>query len=172
MGSSMWLYWADYEPDFEMVLQKARRAVFDAGEYFLGPKPPLEWLGEPIDPDDPWDPDVPKDYLEYLTWLKNAGDRPATIEDLIRWNGPWGEGTQSIIDIERISDELFTVQSSTLVPDDLLLEIFGTVKPAAEMINDHGMELFELTSRGTAVHIVVYEDGQPDKIVYVGATFD
>ena len=51
LGSHMWLHWAEYEDDLNAVLQKAREEVFQSGEYHLLPKPKLEWLGKPIDPD-------------------------------------------------------------------------------------------------------------------------
>jgi hypothetical protein len=173
MGGEMWIHWADYEGDINTVLQKAREEVFSRGEYYLAPKLPLTWLGRSIDPDAPWDPDVPPDYLEWLHLIKAAGDRPESIEELIQWNGPTGEGTRSIIDIEEVSDELYRASTTCAVPDNLLREWFGTTKPSREAVEQRISEMWDLTGRGTAVHVVVYDDdGQPEQVLFVGCSID
>ena len=172
MGGDMWTYWADYEPDINLVLQKARQEAFREGNYYLAPKPLSTWLGKPIDPDSPWDPEIPPDYLEWLHWLKSAGDRPTSIEELISWNGPSGNGTRSIIDISEVGDQLYWGGTTCPVSDDLLLEWFGTTKPHAKMVEQMILNMLDLTGRGTAVHVIVYDEEEPSQVVFVGRSVD
>src|SRR5690349_2834161 len=115
MGSGMWIYWAQYKPDINEVLQEARRAVFEAGEYFLAPNPLTD--EDLIDIDNP-PADIYPEHLNWLRWIHSIGEKPRTIEELHAWNGPTGEGTQSILDIVEVGTELFYGNMTCPVPED------------------------------------------------------
>lgn len=168
--SAMWVYWADFDPDLNKVLQKARQDVFESGDYFLAERPELTWLGDPVDPDNVTDPRIPPPHLEWIRQIKSMGDRPRTMEELLDWNVE--EGTRSIIDISTIGDTLQTGKSSCAAPDNLLQKWFGSTKPTREMIEKKLDSLFMLTDRGSAVHVVIFEGEKPTQVVFVGNTVD
>ena len=80
------------------------------------------------------------------------------------------DGTRSILDMERVSDDPDYGSVTALSGDDLV-GLFGTSKPTREMIESND-ELFEAIERGQGVYIVAYRDDQPSEIFFAGYSFD
>jgi hypothetical protein len=87
------------------------------------------------------------------------------------------DGTRSIIDIERASDEP-GFRAAVALGDDVLKKLFGTTKPTRAMVEakDHYL-LNELRSRrvlsrGHAAYIVILKSDLPDEIYFAGYSFD
>ena len=80
------------------------------------------------------------------------------------------DGTRSILDLERVSDEP-DFGSVTPLSDEDLQDLFGTNKPTREMIEESD-ELFETIDRGQGVYVIAYRDGKPSEIFFAGYSYD
>lgn len=94
---------------------------------------------------------------------------PKTIEDAKKNTETYG-GTQSILDIKEVSDEIEMASVSPL-ERDVLIEIYGTGKPTHEMI-DENQDFYDLIDRGEAIYIIVYKNNKPTEIMFAGYSFD
>jgi hypothetical protein len=147
MGGEPWFYFVPYQADINGALQTLRRREFQAGRY----NPATPFLEFPVDPG-----------------TRGPGAQHASIEEAI--SDADADGTRSILDMERISDEP-DYGAVTPMSDDDLVEMFGTTKPTREMIESNE-ELFEALERGQGVYIVAYRDGTPSEIFFAGYSFD
>ena len=147
MGGEPWFYFVPYHADVNSALQSLRRREFQAGRY----NPVTPFLDFPVDAGAP-----------------GPGAQHASIEEAIE--DADADGTRSILDMERISDEP-DYGAVTTLSDDQLIDLFGTNKPTREMIEAND-ELLEAIERGQGVYIVAYEDGKPTEIFFAGCSFD
>src|SRR5262245_17311250 len=147
MGGEPWFYFVPYQSNIDNALQALRRREFQAGRY--NPVTPL-----PVFPVNEGGP--------------APGAKHASIEEAIE--AADADGTRSILDMERVSDEP-DFGSVTPLSDDDLEDLFGTSKPTHEMIESSD-ELFEALDRGQGVYIVVYHNDQPSEIFFAGYSFD
>ena len=148
MGGHPWFYFVEYEPDIGAALQKLRRREFEAGRYN-----PAVWF-----------PDFP---------VTEGSPAPGAQHDSIEeaMEEADADGTRSILDMERVSDEP-DFNAVAPLPREALLELFGTDKPTREMV-DEADELFEaLNERGQGVYVIVYEGERPSEIFFAGYSFD
>jgi hypothetical protein len=147
MGGEPWFYLVDYEPDINSALQKLRQREFKAGRYN-----PVVWFPEfPIGPQS-----------------SAPGAKHSSIEEAVE--DADADGTRSILDMERVSDTPDYGVVAPL-PNEDLLELFGTTKPTREMV-DSNYDLFESLERGQGVYIIVFTDDQPSGIFFAGYSFD
>jgi hypothetical protein len=81
------------------------------------------------------------------------------------------DGTASILDIERVGEE---IEPGVLAPldEETLREIFGTARPTIEMIKEHDFDIYGWIDRGECIYITVYKDGKPDTIFFAGYSYD
>ena len=147
MGGEPWFYFVPYQADINSALQALRLREFQAGRY----NPVMPFPDFPIDAQTP-----------------GPGARHASIEAAIE--DADADGTRSILDMARVSDEV-DYGSVTPVSDDDLVNLFGTSKPTREMIESND-ELFEALERGQGVYIVAYRDDKPSEIFFAGYSFD
>src|SRR5262245_45101350 len=147
MGGEPWFYLVDYEPNIDNALQKLRHREFQAGRY----NPAVSFPEFPIGAQTP-----------------ARGPQHNSIEDAIE--DADADGTRSILDMERVSDTP-DYNAVAPLPDEALMELFGTTKPTREMV-DRSYDLFELLERGKGVYIVVYTGDQPSGIFFAGYSFD
>jgi hypothetical protein len=147
MGGEPWFYFVPYQADINAALQALRRREFKAGRY----NPVTPFLEFPVDAAAP-----------------GPGAQHASIEEAIQ--DADADGTRSILDMERVSDEP-DYGAVTPLSDDDLVDLFGTSKPTREMIESND-ELFEVLERGQGVYIVAYRDDKPLEIFFSGYSFD
>ena len=147
MGAHPWFYLVDYEDDINSALQKLRHREFQAGRY----NPVISFPEFPIRPHSP-----------------APGAKHTSIDDAVEDSAE--DGTRSILDMERVSDTPDDCAVAPL-PDEGLLEFFGTTKPTRETV-ENSDELFESIERGQGVYIVVYTGDQPSGIFFAGYSFD
>jgi hypothetical protein len=147
MGGEPWFYFVPYQADISGALQALRRREFQAGRY---------------------NPVTPMPVFPVEAGAPAPGAQHASIEDAIE--DADADGTRSILDMERVSDEP-DFGSVTRLPDDALVELFGTSKPTREMIESND-DLFEALERGQGVYIVAYRDDKPSEIFFAGYSFD
>ena len=93
---------------------------------------------------------------------------PATIDEALM--NMEDQGTASILDIMHVADEpdFFTVAP---LPDDELLDLYETTKPAGDMIRGN-RDFYEEIERGQGVYIIVYDGDRPSEIFFAGYSFD
>jgi hypothetical protein len=147
MGGEPWFYFVPYQADIDSALQALRRREFQAGRY----NPVTPFLEFPVDAEAP-----------------GPGAQHASIEEAIQ--DADADGTRSILDMERISDEP-DYGAATPLSDDDLVELFGTSKPTREIIESNEA-LFDALERGQGVYIVAYRDDKPSEIFFAGYSFD
>ncbi len=151
MGANPWLYLVNYQPDINSVLQTLRHREFQSGRYF----PAIDYVFFPLRPDHP-----------------SLGAQHDSIEAAIEDAG--ADGTQTILDIREISNERLPSTASPLEPIELI-SVFGTEMPSIDMVADTDEipnEIFDFIGRGQSVYIVLYENGQPEKILFIGYSYD
>ena len=147
MGGHPWFYFVAYQPDINIALQELRRREFEAGRYN-----PVIWMPPfPVETNSP-----------------APGARHASIEEAME--AADADGTRSILDMERISD---TPDDGAVVPlpNEELLDLFGTEKPTREMIEDND-DLFEMLERGQGICVIAYRDDEPTEIYFGGYSYD
>jgi len=111
---------------------------------------------------------------ETPTAVPDYSKKPETIEELLAEQGE--SGTHSILDIERISTgPEFGV--CALMPAERLREIFGTDKPTRKMVENKlgNHELVEdplVSQRWHGVYFIVYREGKPDELFFMGTSGD
>ena len=127
----------------------------------------------------PFQPDV----LVAMEWLRQsvlasgryriAGARPRvparSIREALDLAG--ASGTESILDITGGLATAPTPGRLWRVPPEELEELFGTTTPTRDEVGD-AADLFDRLGRGEAACVVVYADGGPTELLFVGYSFD
>jgi hypothetical protein len=147
MGGHPWFYFVPYQSDINSALQALRRREFQAGRY----NPVMR---------------MPEFPVEASAAEPGAGH--ASIEAAME--AADADGTRSILDMERVSDDPDYGSVAPLSDEDLI-DLFGTSKPTREMIESND-DLFEAIERGQGVYIVAYRDEKPSEIFFAGYSFD
>ena len=147
MGAEPWCYFVPYRPDIGNALQELRQREFEAGRYN-----PVQQL-----------PEFPPDLS-----APDPGAAHATIQEAFEASG--ADGTRSIIDMDR-TGETPDYGVMTQMPEDLVFELFGTPQPTREVIEDAGA-VASVMERGQGMYTIVYRDGRPAEILFVGMSYD
>ncbi len=99
----------------------------------------------------------------------NGADlNPATPEAAFELTG--ADGTRSILDISRISDQPDFCCAAPLSPEECE-QYFGTQKPTEVMVRESD-ELWDDLERGMARYVVLYDGDVPKGIYFAGYSFD
>ncbi len=80
------------------------------------------------------------------------------------------DGTRSILDISRISDEPDFCCAAPLSPEELE-RYFGNQKPTKAMLQEAD-EFWDDLERGKARYVILYEGDEPKEIYFAGYSFD
>jgi hypothetical protein len=80
------------------------------------------------------------------------------------------DGTRSILDISRISDQPDFCCAAPLSPEELE-RYFGTQKPTEVMVRD-SHDYWEDIERGMARYVTLYDGDDPKGIYFAGYSFD
>ncbi|HEX8888623.1 MAG TPA: hypothetical protein VF779_05580 [Pyrinomonadaceae bacterium] len=147
MGGHPWFYFVDYDADVNSALQRLREREFQAGRY----NPVIDFPDFPVTPESPA-PGAGHDSIEEAFEEADA------------------DGTRSILDMMTVSD-VPDYSAVAPLPQEDLLDLFGTERPTHEMIEE-SEELYDKLERGQGVYIIVYKDGQPSEIFFAGYSFD
>jgi hypothetical protein len=147
MGGHPWFYFVDYDVDVNSALQRLREREFQAGRY----NPVIDFPDFPVTPESPA-PGAQHDSIEEAFEEADA------------------DGTRSILDMMTVSD-VPDYSAVAPLPQEDLLDLFGTDRPTHEMIEE-SEELYDKLERGQGVYIIVYKDDQPSEIFFAGYSFD
>lgn len=147
MGAEPYYYFVKYRANLDEALQELRRREFRAGRYF----PAMEALSFPVDEHSP-----------------APGARHLSIEEA--FEDADASGTQSILDLERISDEP-DFGAVTPLSAGALQRLYGTTRPTRQMV-ERNLAFFEELDRGHGTSIVLFRDGVPSEILFAGYSYD
>lgn len=148
MGGHPWFYVVDHQVDVEAALRQLREREFNAGRY----SPAMMFPLFPIESTSP-----------------SPGPAHSSIDEAREAAAE--EGTRSILDIERVSEEPDYCAAAPL-DLELLKGIYGTDRPTLAMIGDEFEFLEAIEERGQGFYFTLYEDGQPRHLVFAGYSFD
>ena len=161
MGGDPYCYFTRYQNDIQAALDALREQEFKAGRYY----PAMDTMRGSGFPRDQTRP--------------GPGSQHASIAEAI--DASEAEGTNSILDIERITDSP-DFASACPLPSDELIAVFGTAEPTRERLEavlssrelgDDGRSRFwEQIDRGHGRYVVVYDDGEPREIFFAGYSWD
>ena len=147
MGGEPYYYIVPYEADIGGALQKLRRREFEAGRY--NPVTPMPRF--PVDPAQ-----------------RGPGARHASIEEAL--NDSDADGTRSILDLRAIGDTPDFFVAARL-PDETLMEVCGTARPTRSLAKEQHYFL-DHAERGQGIYVILYNNGEPDEILFAGYSFD
>jgi hypothetical protein len=147
MGAHPYWYVVKYRADVAEALQELREREFRAGRY----NPVIPFPNFPIGSNSP-----------------APGARHATMAQAFR--DADADGTRSIIDLSRVSNEP-DYGAVTALGDEVLEGLFGTTRPTREMV-EHNHDFWEDMERGQGIYVILYKDDQPDEIFFAGYSFD
>jgi hypothetical protein len=152
MGASGWHYTVKWEGSIEATFAKLRRDTFEADGFY--------W---------PWDEGDPENR------------KPRSLEE---WdNSEYGNsypGAHSIVDMREVItgielDDIDLGQSLELSEAECV-ELLGSRMPSRSDLDRIGgagaHALDEYTDRDSGRHVVLYEDGQPESVVFWGTSGD
>jgi hypothetical protein len=153
MGANPYWYFVPYEADLGAALQKLRAREFQSGRY--NPVTPFQKF--PIDLSAP-----------------TLGAQHGSIEDVMDAAGE--DGTRSILDIAQLASEpldgsrmpYFT--AFPLANPDIE-ELFGTLHPTRQLVETN-KRMWDRIERGSAIYLVIFDDGKPHEIFFAGYSFD
>jgi len=179
MGASGWSYFVPYQEDVQAALHALHESVFAEGKYYLrhpfwldtGDEKYLSWIYQ-VYTDEKERNRALNQQRAILEELRSLGNKPSTIEELMRWNGE--DGTHSIIDISKLvtTPEESSAFNFAPLSEKQLIETLGTTKPSHKQIEENESELANLRQRYEGTYIVVYKDNQPDEIFFTGYSGD
>ncbi len=165
MGASSWAYFVPYQVDTNQALQELRESIFLSGEYFTEAK----FLAMVIETtQERMPPEALQRFQAELAQLKDK-PRPRNIQELLQMNGE--NGTPSIIDIDGISEGSKFEKVAPLSPQ-YLMEFFGTERPTREMIEEKTDQVLGLCQRWEGVYFIVFQNGSPSEICFIGVSGD
>lgn len=144
MGAQPWYYFVPYQPDISLALQELRLQEFEAGRYY----PATEFPG--------------------LTPSETPGRQHSSIDQAVK--ASLDTGTRSILDIQRIANEL-DYQAVSPLPNEELLRLYGTIKPTRKQV-EAMMDFYEMLDRGQGIFLITYQGGTPQEILFAGYSFD
>jgi hypothetical protein len=97
-----------------------------------------------------------------------AEEKPSSIEEALEIAD--ADGTGSILDIQRVSDEPDFCCAAPF-SDDELKTYFGSDNPTRSAI-ESSEDYWEHLERGQARYAIAYADGKPSEIYFAGYSFD
>lgn len=182
MGATQWSYFVSYQPDINKALQQLSDDVFEQGQYEQPTgfdqnalESQLDYLAEKYQSL----PEAIRAHTDQFIELGRAAARqqpprqsPKRIKQLLEQCGT--EGTHSILDIERISQEPAYGAVAPL-PPERVLGIFGTEYPTRDMVERwsdrvDSLDAEPLYRRWEGIYVIVYRDTEPVEIYFEGCS--
>ena len=147
MGAHPYWYFEKFDGDVDASLEALREREFQAGRY----NPVTPFLKFPIGPDSP-----------------APGAQHSSFDEIMMDAAE--EGTRSILDIHQVSESPEFCAACPM-SDEVLLNLYGTIQPTRRMVESK-MDFLEDVERGQCVYILLYQDGRPNEVFFVGYSFD
>jgi hypothetical protein len=138
-------YFVPYDRDVKRALDGLRKREFEAGRYY--PVLPRMYSG---------DPNLPN---------VHPGPTHKSVAHAVAAAGD--DGTRSILDIDELAAQL-SVGAAAPLAERTLREVFDSPAPTHAAVEEHVAELLEDIGPGQCGYLVVYEEGQPAELFFVG----
>jgi hypothetical protein len=151
MGAHPYWYFVPYDASPAAALERLRRREFEAGRY--SPVVPLIDFADPIQREAEHGPGHP------------------TIDAAVAEASETGQGTRSILDIDRVSMEFEVGAAAPFAAEDLV-RAFDTERPSRSLVERRLRALLEELDRGQCGYLVVYKDGLPVELYFAGFSYD
>jgi hypothetical protein len=177
MGSHAYVYFVDYQPDIDAALQALRQREFEAGRY------------------DPAIAEATGQHMYQFKFPPDAsssapGAAHASIDEAL--GAAMEDGTGSILDLQRalneppqdVGDPFASFLAAWPLSEHELMLLFQTTTPSRAQLwdviagksNNVDREVVDRfwnrIDRGTGRYIILYEDGNPSEIFFVGFSID
>lgn len=188
MGASGWEYYAPYQADISMAFQKLCESVYpEVAQQFPTLTERIAQLEDELKHLDSLYPqsqtdahqaelqESHEDELFYSLKRLRALPEPRTIQEKIYELHIICEpdGTGTILDMRGIASEPGYFEIAPLSEEDLI-DLFGTTQPTREMIEIKKIKraIFEHQRSQMGSYIVVFTNGEPSEIYFVGFSGD
>lgn len=153
MGGQPWWYSTHFQESLEQALREVQHREFQAGRY--GPVMFSTLSHLPIGDD---------------TKARAPGPDHESIEEA-RQEFQEMDGTMSILDIKGLSETRKTFYISPY-PVDYLQKVLCTTQPTGQQVREQANKLFDPIGRAEGRSLIVYKDGIPDEIMFLGYSAD
>lgn len=147
MGALTYFYFVPYNPDFNKALQELRNREFKAGRY----NPVIPFPDFPVSEDSP-----------------SPGPEHESIEDAVK--AAMSDGTRSILDLDKVSNESGNGIARVL-SDDELIEYFDTARIEKSTMYKYAEFPLEI-ERGQGFCLPLYDNGEPVELLFFGMSYD
>jgi hypothetical protein len=107
--------------------------------------------------------------FESGNYILTGRKKPKSIEEALERGGE--EGTNSILDMTRVAKRRTDSVVAPLTPRTIL-KLFGTAQPTEKDWWDNYLAVWDELERGQGIFVVLYNDGQPNKIAFAGFGWD
>jgi hypothetical protein len=149
MGAHPYWYFVPYDADVQRALDALREREFAAGRYSPVVRFPEFGAGAP------------------RRFAPAHPDISAAMADAARS----GEGTRSILDIERVSKDR-ELGAAAPLPPDVVIEIFDTSRPTRAVVDARLEEVFDNLDRGECIYLPIYDGDIPAELLFAGYSYD
>jgi hypothetical protein len=173
VGASGWMTSVPYQDDIARALNEARWAAFRAGDFYREEE---NTQARTMSEDEyvAWSmagqPEGISDEAFRDEW--RAGRMDPVDPDSLRASQPFS-GTHSVIDVHTVDTEpgYFKV---TPASDEVLMDIFGTLRPTAAQVGAAGDESHRFWPHRAwgGAYVVSYQDDVPHMIFFIGISGD
>jgi hypothetical protein len=149
MGAHPYWYFVPYDPDVQGALRALREREFAAGRYSPVVRMPVFGAREPE------------------SFVPAHPNISAACEEAARS----GEGTRSILDIARVSQER-EMGSAAPLAEDQIIDMFDSSRPTREVVEARLEEVFGVLDRGECVYVSIYDGEEPTELLFAGYSYD
>ena len=91
----------------------------------------------------------------------------ATIDEVREFYEQVDTISESVLDVRAIADEPGVCEAGPF-SDEVLEEMLGSTTPSRETAIAQLSELWSCLASGQAAYVVLYRDGEPDEVLFVG----
>lgn len=161
MGASGWSYYVPYDRDHKAALDRLRTAIFEAGRYYKRGRRTPKSIAEAIEL-------AAEDGTHSILDIDRVAPAPTepgaeSLRQLPREPGKRGSWFASY------SQNIGTARE--LHPDDLRA-LLGTTTPTRDQVDAAVEEITEHRARGLGTIIVIYAEGKPSELAFIGFSGD
>jgi hypothetical protein len=102
-------------------------------------------------------------------YTRTGRKQPQSIEEALEQAGE--DGTNSVLDVTGVAKRRTTGAVAPLTRR-MLMQLFGTERPSEKDWWDNYFAVWDALERGAGIVVVLYKDGQPDKLMFAGLSYD
>jgi hypothetical protein len=180
MGATGWSYYVPYQENIQKALEELQSEVLESGDFVLlntreGMIKQWEQLLKKLEgtgiPEEMIKAEAEEinNRINSLKALPEPTNMKERIYEIYEINGE--EGTHSILDMAEIGQEPDFMRVAPLKESELIL-LFNTLTPDRELVEERIDRLMDFRSRWMGTYVILYEDGEPTELLFVGFSGD